>query len=56
MSEANQKRKEQIEILLDMKLAQVPTGNMVDEYYQKRDIHNLSQALLNITRVIKEEG
>ena len=55
MSEANQKRKEQIEILLDMKLAQVPTGNMVDDYYQTRDINNLSQALLNIIRVMKEE-
>lgn len=51
----NVERKEQIEYLLDLKLAQVPTGNMVDEYYQTRDIHNLSQALLNITRVIKEE-
>ena len=31
-------------------------SHMVDDYYQTRDIHNLSQALLNITRVIKEEG
>lgn len=54
MSEINQKRKERIEDLLDYRLAEV-ADNAADAYYQSRDLANLTQAYLNIIRVMKEE-
>jgi hypothetical protein len=54
MNEMNQLRKERIEDLLDSRLAEDAT-NSVDSYYQSRDISNLTQALLNMTRIIKED-
>lgn len=54
MNEINQKRKERIEDLLDYRLAEV-ADNAADAYYQSRDLANLTQAYLNIIRVMKEE-
>ena len=54
MNEINQKRKERIEDLLDYRLAEI-TDNAADAYYQSRDLANLTQAYLNIIRVMKEE-
>lgn len=54
MSEVNQRRKERIEDLLDYRLADI-ADNAADAYYQSRDLSNLTQALLNIIRIIKEE-
>lgn len=52
--EMNQKRKERIEELLDFRLSEI-TDNPVNAYYQSRDLSNLTQALLNITKLIKGE-
>ena len=54
MSELMEKRRERIEELLDERLAMIE-DNMVESYYQSRDINNLTQALLNIIRIIKED-
>lgn len=54
MNELMEKRRERIEELLDERLAMIE-DNMVDAYYQSRDINNLTQALLNIIRIIKED-
>lgn len=47
-------RKERIEDLLDERLVMIENGE-VNTYSQTRDIANLTQALLNITRIMKEE-
>lgn len=52
--EMNQTRKERIEELLDIRLADIP-DNLVEINYQSRDIANYTQALLNISKTIKEE-
>ena len=52
--EMNMQRKARIEELLDIRLADV-VDNAADAYYQSRDIANYTQALANISRVIKEE-
>ena len=49
-----QQRKERIEDLLDERLGMIENGE-VNTYYQTRDITNLTQALLNIVRIMKEE-
>lgn len=49
-----QQRKERIEDLLDERLGMIENGE-VNIYYQTRDIANLTQALLNIIRIIKED-
>lgn len=49
-----QQRKERIEDLLDERLGMIENGE-VNIYYQARDIANLTQALLNIIRIIKED-
>ncbi|NSI23955.1 hypothetical protein [Mediterraneibacter gnavus] len=49
-----QQRKERIEDLLDERLGMIENGE-VNTYYQTRDIANLTQALLNIVRIMKEE-
>lgn len=54
MSELMEKRRERIEELLDERPAMIE-DNMVESYYQSRDINNLTQALLNIIRIIKED-
>lgn len=54
MSEIMEKRRERIEELLDERLAMIEE-NMVESYYQSRDVSNLTQALLNIIRIIKED-
>ena len=54
MSELMEKRRERIEELLDERLAMIE-DNMVESCYQSRDINNLTQALLNIIRIIKED-
>ena len=48
-----QQRKERIEDLLDERLGMIESGE-VNTYYQTRDIANLTQALLNIVRIMKE--
>lgn len=47
-------RKERIEDLLDERLGMIESGE-VNTYYQTRDIANLTQALLNIVRIMKED-
>ena len=54
MSELTKIRRQRIEDLLDERLAMVE-DNMVNAYYQSRDISNLTQALLNMIRIEKEE-
>ena len=54
MSELMEKRRQRIEELLDERLAMIE-DSMVESYYQSRDINNLTQALLNIIRIIKED-
>lgn len=49
-----QQRKERIEDLLDERLGMIESGE-VNTYYQTRDIANLTQALLNIVRIMKED-
>lgn len=49
-----QQRKERIEDLLDERLGMIENGE-VNIYYQTRDIANLTQALLNIIRIINED-
>lgn len=51
---AMQDRKKRIEDLLDERLGMIESGE-VNTYYQTRDIANLTQALLNIVRIMKEE-
>lgn len=48
-----QQRKERIEDILDERLGMIESGE-VNTYYQTRDIANLTQALLNIVRIMKE--
>ena len=54
MNELMKKRRQRIEDLLDERLAMIE-DNMVNAYYQSRDISNLTQALLNMIRIEKEE-
>lgn len=49
-----QDRKKRIEDLLDERLGMIESGE-VNTYYQTRDIANLTQALLNIVRIMKED-
>lgn len=49
-----QQRKERIEDILDERLGMIESGE-VNTYYQTRDIANLTQALLNIVRIMKED-
>lgn len=49
-----QQRKKQIEDLLDVHLGMIENGE-VNTYYQTRDIANLTQALLSIVRIMKED-
>lgn len=49
-----QDRKKRIEDLLDERLGMIESGE-VNTYYQARDIANLTQALLNIVRIMKED-
>lgn len=49
-----QQRKERIEDILDERLGMIESGEM-NTYYQTRDIANLTQALLNIVRIMKED-
>lgn len=54
MGKLTKQRRQRIEDLLDERLALVE-DNMVSAYYQSRDISNLTQALLNMIRIEKEE-
>ena len=47
-------RRQRIEELLDERLAMIE-DNKVEGMYQSRDISNLTQALLNMIRIEKED-
>lgn len=47
-------RRQRIEDLLDERLA-IIEDNKVEGMYQSRDINNLTQALLNMIRIEKED-
>lgn len=47
-------RRQRIEDLLDDRLAMIE-DNKVESMYQSRDINNLTQALLNMIRIEKED-